>query len=219
MVLGVPPVFEIVTALPGFATVHNTRLTILFLICVALLAGLGLDELTTSAESLPRRRLVLAGVAAVLAVPLAWLVGARPSPSLLDTALGLASGLTDPVAQPGDQPRTFDIHSIRLSALIVWLVVAGAALALVWLRVRGRLAATAFTALAVAVIVVDLFRAGVGQNPAIAEAARRSAQDRRHPPPRATPAGPLRRHRPARLDRPTTSRCGDDPRALRRARV
>ncbi len=169
VVVGVPPLFEIVTALPGFATVHNTRLTILFLICVALLAGLGLDELTTHRASLPRRRLVLGGMVALLCVPLVWLVGARPSPSLLGTALELAWGFADPRAQPADLPTTFDIHSIRLSALIVWLTVAGLAVALVAMRIRGRLAVTPFVALAAALIVLDLFRAGVGQNPAIPE--------------------------------------------------
>ncbi len=168
VVVGVFPFFEIVTALPGFSTVHNTRLTILFLICVALLAGFGLDDLTARRASVPRARFVLAGVVALLCVPLLWAVAARPSPALLDTALDLAWGLADP-RRPEGLPTKFDFHSIRLAALIVWLTVAGAAVVLVGLRLRGRVPAVAFIALAMTLIALDLFRAGMGQNPAIAE--------------------------------------------------
>ena len=168
VVLGVPPLFEIVSALPGFSSAHNTRLTILFLICVALLAGFGLDELTARRSALPRPRLILGVAVAVFCLPLVWLAGARPSLALLDTALGLASGLADPRV-PSGPPTTFDFHSIRLGAFIVWLVVAGGGLLLVALRLRGRLGPIAFVALAAALVAIDLFRAGMGQNPAIPE--------------------------------------------------
>jgi len=48
-----------------------------------------------------------------------------------------------------------------------WLGFAGLAVLLLWLRVSGRVVGSAFVALAVALVVVDLFRQGVGQNPAI----------------------------------------------------
>ena len=170
VVVGVPPFFDLVTALPGFATAHNTRLTILFLVCVALLAGFGLDELTTRRAAVPRARLVAGGALALFCVPLVWLVAARPSPALLDTALDLAWGFAEP-RRPEGEPTKFDFHSIRLAALIVWLTVAGAALVLLSLRLglRRRLPVAAFVTLAVALIALDLFRAGMGQNPAIPE--------------------------------------------------
>jgi hypothetical protein len=56
---------------------------------------------------------------------------------------------------------------LPLAALWVWLVFAGAAVALLWLRASGRVAAGAFAALGLALVALDLFRAGMGQNPAI----------------------------------------------------
>jgi hypothetical protein len=49
----------------------------------------------------------------------------------------------------------------------LWLVLAGLALALLWLRASGRVAGAAFAGLALALVVFDLFRMGIGQNPAI----------------------------------------------------
>ena len=54
-----------------------------------------------------------------------------------------------------------------MGSLIVWLTFMGLAAALVFLRLSGRLAATAFVALAVALVVADLFKAGMGATPAI----------------------------------------------------
>jgi hypothetical protein len=52
---------------------------------------------------------------------------------------------------------------------VVWLIVAGAGFALIALRARG-LPGRWFAALALALVVVDLLRAGVGYNPAIPDA-------------------------------------------------
>jgi Bacterial membrane protein YfhO len=56
---------------------------------------------------------------------------------------------------------------IRLAALLAWLALAGAGLVLVALRLRGRLSPTAFVVLALLLVTVDLFRIGMGFNPAI----------------------------------------------------
>ena len=56
---------------------------------------------------------------------------------------------------------------IKLAALLDWLVVAAAALVLLALRVRGRLGVGAFVVLALALTTFDLFKAGMGYNPAI----------------------------------------------------
>jgi hypothetical protein len=56
---------------------------------------------------------------------------------------------------------------IRLASVLEWAVVAAAGFALIALRLRGRLAATPFVALAVLVVCIDLFHQGMGYNPAI----------------------------------------------------
>src|SRR5204863_3304662 len=79
------------------------------------------------------------------------------------TALHVAWGFATP-------PSIFDPAAqdvIRLASLIVWLTVAGAGLVLLGLRLRGSLAVPVFVALAVGLVAVDLFRAGMGYNPAI----------------------------------------------------
>src|SRR3954452_20029237 len=44
VVLGVQPFFAVVQHIPGFAQAHNTRLAIITLLSVALLAGWGMEE-------------------------------------------------------------------------------------------------------------------------------------------------------------------------------
>ncbi len=165
VVLGIPPVFEVVTALPGFSTTYNTRLTILFLLCVALLAGWGLDELSRRVPRERRMTVLLAALGlGLVAVPVVALAAeGRISLRFLGDALGVASGFAHPpgLASPDVEPV------VRLAALVVWVLVAGAALALLALRRAGRLAAGTFATLAVAIVAVDLFRAGMGQNPGL----------------------------------------------------
>ena len=58
-----------------------------------------------------------------------------------------------------------------MSALMIWLPLALAALGLIAWRLRGarRISAVAFVCLVLALIAVDLFRANMGFNPAIRE--------------------------------------------------
>ncbi len=64
VVLGVQPFFVVANHVPGFAQAHNTRLAIVTLLCLALLAGWGLDTVAPRAArcswspspSLPGRR-------------------------------------------------------------------------------------------------------------------------------------------------------------------
>ena len=44
IVLGVQPFFCVANHVPGFSQAHNTRLAIVTLLCIALLAGWGLDD-------------------------------------------------------------------------------------------------------------------------------------------------------------------------------
>jgi hypothetical protein len=160
---GIPPVFDLVTRLPLFDIAHNERLIAIALLCVALLAGWGLDDLVGE-RAPPRRRVALALAGAVAVVPVLWVVGTGKAPlSVLGDALDVAWGFAHP---PGPQaPDAGDV--IRLAATIVFATFAAAAVALLVVRARGRLAAGAFAALAILLTVADLFRAGMGQNPAI----------------------------------------------------
>jgi hypothetical protein len=167
VVVGVQPIFQIVTALPVFSSGHNTRLALLALLCIALLAGWGLDELIERRDPWERRRRLVAwSSVAIFALPLVWVALARTvSFGDLGEALEVAWLLGTP---PGNlDAGAADV--IRLASALVWVLFGAAALALVLLRERGRLPATAFASLAVLLTVVDLFRAGMGYTPAIDE--------------------------------------------------
>lgn len=165
VVLALGPVFQIVTHLPIFSSGHNGRLAILALLCLALLAGFGLDDLLARVGSMRRRAVALGSAAAIFALPLAYAVvrGRVSWGSVghgLDVAWGFASYNLHWAALPG---------VVRDSALWIWLAVAGAGLAIVaaGTLARRRVEAGALALLAVAVIYGDLARAGMGYNPAI----------------------------------------------------
>jgi hypothetical protein len=163
VVLGVPPVFDAFTALPGIHTLHNWRMTVLLVLCIALLAGWGLDDLL--ARRLTKRQTwwALGAAAALLMVPLVWVAFTHASSArFLGEALQVAWGFAR--QPPKGFPDTGPV--IRLSALILWLTFAAASVVLLAAYLRRRFAAPAFAALAIALVVADLFRAGVGQTPA-----------------------------------------------------
>jgi hypothetical protein len=157
VVMGFPGVFEFVTALPGFASSYNTRLAVVPALAVALLAGWGLDDV---AERVGRPRLLVGGAAALFALPIVLVVVHVPLQHLGD-ALQTALTLHSPPATP--EGATV----LRLAALFVWIVFAGAAVLLLWLRASGRMAGTTFAALACVLVAADLYRIGMGINPAI----------------------------------------------------
>jgi Bacterial membrane protein YfhO len=162
---GVQPVFAAVTGLPVFSVAHNSRFIVVFVLCAALLAGWGADELA-SGRRLPAgaRAAVLGACGALVVLPVAWTLGAgKTTLSVLGVALDVAWGFVHP--PDGDDPAAGDI--VRLAALIVWVTFAVAAAALVAARLRGRIGASAFAVLAVLLVAADLFRAGMGQNPAV----------------------------------------------------
>jgi hypothetical protein len=159
---GLPPLYDVVLKLPGFDSTNNGRFAVVTILCLAVLAGWGLDELTSGERAVARRRVVLGVVAGLLALPL--LIAAvdhQFGRNALGSALKLAFALEDAPAR--------DAPVVKLAAMVEWAVLGAAAVALVWLRLRGRLGAVAFVALALGLVVVDLFRAGMGYNPAIPE--------------------------------------------------
>jgi hypothetical protein len=162
---------DAIAVLPGFAQSHNTRLVIVYLLAAALLAGWGLHDLMGSPD---RRRLRRALIAlAVLAVVPVVVVALRVS---IDgdpgRALAIGWGFEDmPVPGLGEnlpipELREGLIPLMRLAAILAWVVLAAAGLALIALRLRATGPRTA-AALAAALVVVDLWRAGMGWNPAV----------------------------------------------------
>jgi len=147
---------------------------IYFLLCLALLSGGGLDELAARRPPEGRmRRLVLLGSVGVFLVPFAWMLleGTLTSRGL-GTALKVAWGFSDPPRMTVSNTAVVgDI--VRMSSLLQWIVLAGAGLGLIYLRLRRSrppLAASAFVGAAVLLLALDLFRANMGFNPAIPRA-------------------------------------------------
>jgi hypothetical protein len=157
VVVGIPGIYDLVTALPGFSHAYNTRLIVVGLLALALLAGWGLDEVVAGVR---RPRLLVAGAAAIWLAPAVVVLARLPGvdATAAGKALAVAWAWADPT--PANAPVV-----VPLASLLVWLPVAGLAVAL--LAARRRLAAGTFAVLALALCVGDAFRAGMGQNPAI----------------------------------------------------
>jgi hypothetical protein len=163
VIFGVPPFLQIATRLPLLSLGHNDRLMLLVLACLALLAGWGLDDLLARDAPARRRRALLACATLLLVVPFAWvLIRGDIDRWLPRDALEVAFELAEP--PPGTDPAAADV--IRSSALVVWGCLAGAALLLIALRAT-RLPVRWLAGLALALVVVDLMRAGMGYNPSI----------------------------------------------------
>jgi hypothetical protein len=175
VLLSVPPFLQIVTRLPVFSSGHNSRLAVLVVFPLALLAGFGLDDLAKGGWSRRSRTLVLALGAGLLVLPLLYMLQAEGvALSQIGAALKVAWGFATPpgvsLALNGGRECVPCIPAgdvIRLSSLVLWLTLAGAGLVLLWLRLRGRIGMTPFVAAAALLVCVDLFRMGVGYNPSI----------------------------------------------------
>jgi hypothetical protein len=181
---GLAPVYDIVIHLPGFDATNNGRFAVIAVLGLAVLAGWGLDELVDPGLAPRRRGAVLAVSAAIVAVPIAIaLVDHEFGAGALGTALGVAAHL--------EHAKTGAVAVIKLASVIQWAVLGVGALALMVLALRGRLGTRAFVVLAVLLVTLDLFQAGMGYNPAI---------DRDDADPPATPAiRYLQSQRPARF--------------------
>jgi hypothetical protein len=165
VIFGLPPFAQIATRLPLLSLGHNDRLIIIPLACLALLAGFGLDDLSGRASGLRRRRrALLLTAAAILLLPLLMVAGRH---GIDQFHPGEAVKVAFAVAAPPSarDPSAADV--IRAGTVVLWVCLAGTGLALLVLRLRGLRAAT-FAGLALTVVAVDLLRAGMGYNPAIA---------------------------------------------------
>jgi hypothetical protein len=144
IVLGVQPFFFVANHVPGFSQAHNTRLAIVTLLCIALLAGWGLDSVRRRS-----RALTVVVVSIAVAPVLAGLAraGAYPVGAALQVAWGFAT------------PKDVDV--LPLASILIWIPFAALAGALIVFRPRWLVPA------AIALTMLDLARAGMGQNPAI----------------------------------------------------
>jgi hypothetical protein len=157
---GLPPLYDLVVKLPGFASANNGRFAVVAVLCLAVLAGFGLDDLTADGLTARRRNAVLGVALGLLVLPVAI--------ALVDHEFGFASlGDALGVAWGFEHAKAGAAAVVKLASVLDWVVLATASLALLALRVRGRLGVTPFVALALLLAALDLFKAGMGYNPAI----------------------------------------------------
>jgi Bacterial membrane protein YfhO len=165
---GTAPLYDLVLKLPGFSAAHNGRFAVVTVLCLAVLAGWGLDDLSGDGLSRARRAWV-AGLAALLAgLPIVALAaGGHLARDAIGPALRVAWGFETPTPELAKSVAGGFAGVVELASLFEWLVLAGIALVLVLLRLRGNLGGTLFAGLATALVAVDLFVAGMGYNTAI----------------------------------------------------
>ncbi|MGH9298635.1 MAG: hypothetical protein ACRDZT_01815, partial [Acidimicrobiales bacterium] len=164
VVLGLEPFFWTAAHIPGLDFTYLSRFTIMYLLCMALLAGFGLDDLVRHRAGL-RYGLSAASAAVVLLIlPLVVVVVTRGAPAhFFGRALGYGLRLFT-----GDKvPREYLQPVTRLADLVIWILVAGAGAVLLGLRLGRRLSPRVFATLAVVLVIGDLFQAGMDYNPAI----------------------------------------------------
>ena len=110
----------------------------MFVLCLALLAGWGLDELVGRRPPVPRPRALAALCVSIAVVPVIYVIGADGLDlSRLGSALDLAWAASGVPGTP--RHRAVQGHVVRLASLLEWLPLAAAAVALVALRLRDRL--------------------------------------------------------------------------------
>ncbi len=164
VVLGIQPFFGIAGRTPVLDLTYLSRLTIVYLLCLALLAGWGLDDLLRRRPSRRRARAEVSAALGLLLLPVVVVVATSgTSLRFLGRALDIAW-----LFQQAPLPNT--LHELpidRLAALIVWLTVAGAAVLLLALYFGGKTPRRLFAIFCIALVVGDLFQAGMGYSPAV----------------------------------------------------
>jgi hypothetical protein len=160
--VGVPPLPQIASAIPIVKTGNHLRVVVILMLCLALLAGFGLDDL--AGRRVQRHRAVLLVAAALFVLPVLVLAArGQLSAELIPRALEVAAGID----WPSPPPEGDDLTAIRMGSLVVWLVFAGLAVLLLAATLRGRLGGAALVVLVCGLTAGDLFKAGMGATPAI----------------------------------------------------
>ena len=161
--VGVPPLPQVASAIPIVKTGNHLRVVVILMLCVALLAGFGLDDL--AGRRLRRHRAVLGVAAGLLVLPVLVLAArGELSAGLVPRALEVAAGID----WPSSPPQGDDLTAIRMGSVVAWLVFAGLAMLLLAAALRRRLGGAALVVLACLLAAGDLFKAGMGATPAIA---------------------------------------------------
>ena len=164
VVLGIQPFFVIATHVPGLDLTYLSRFTIFYLLCLALLSGWGFDDVVGGLVRGRRARgaIVVAVLCFVLPVVVVAATG-RTSLHYLGRAAHVAwLFAANPYPDDPQLPAIF-----HLTAVLVWVTVAGVAVVLLCLRLDRRMSSVVFALLALVLVVGDLFQAGMGYNPAI----------------------------------------------------
>lgn len=165
---GLPPFYDLIVGLPGFAASNNGRIAVITVLCLAVLAGWGLDDLTGTRLPAGRPRRILAVALLLLVVPVAIVAGAGYiNVDALGEAFRVAWGFVTPSSELASSAGMGLAGLTKFASLLEWLVVASAAVVLLFLRLRGRLGASLFVALTALLVAADLFKAGMGYNPGI----------------------------------------------------
>ena len=212
--VGVPPLPQIASAIPIVKTGNHLRVVVILMLCLALLAGFGLDDL--AGRRLRRHRAILGIAAGLLVLPVLVLAArGELSAGLFPRALEVAAGID----WPSPPPEGDDLTAIRMGSLVEWLVFAGLAVLLLAAALRRRLGGAALIVLACLLAAGDLFKAGMGATPAIStdEATQPSTPGDRVP--RGPPSQPLRGARPAARPLAAHPEPGSAVVALRRAQL
>jgi hypothetical protein len=164
--VGVPPLPQIASVIPIVETGNHLRVVVILVLCLALLAGFGLDDLAS--RRLRRDRALLGMALGLLVLPVLVLaVRGELSAGLVPRALEVAASID----WPSPPPEGEDLTAIRMGSLLSWLLFAGLAVALLTAALRGRLGGAALVFLACLLAAGDLFKAGMGATPAIATGA------------------------------------------------
>ena len=157
---GVPVVFDLVKAIPLLGQADNPRLIVLYLLCLALLAGFGLDDLLRSEGWLRRRGRAPALAGVLVGVPVVGVLLTGPAPGALVDGAEVALGLI---------PASTAFDVVHARALFWWGLFGALSLVLLVAWSHGRLSGRALAVATLALTCADLFRAGVGFNPAISQ--------------------------------------------------
>ena len=168
VLFGVPPFLRSSRGCPSSPSGHNSRLSALYVLALALLAGWGLDELTAPLRGRRDARLALAA-AAMLAPAGARIVIARAAPRqrLRRRARG-GLGLRDAARRDAQRDRrALVILRRRRRGPARWCGCRSPPprFGLIALRMSGRLAPAPFVGAGGAARCVDLFHAGHGIQP------------------------------------------------------
>ena len=170
VILGAEPIHGLINGLPLIGGLKHGRLVILVLVCLAVLAGWGLDELAEQWPTGRSGRSLLALCGVLVCLPVVWMTLRG------DLGVGMAGrfGEAFRVGWLFGEPASHHFESstkvseiVRLASLMEWLVLAGAGVALIALRLRGRVGAHVFVVSMVALVAADLLKMGVGFNPAL----------------------------------------------------